>query len=143
MLPLLRNARFWNILLRTAHLGAMGVLLGGHVFDVSPEQLHAPLGWTAATGAALATLEAWGGATWFHQGRGLLTLAKLALLMLVPMFWTQRLAILAAVVLLAGVGSHMPARFRYYSVVYRRVLRCHDGPGAAGLDEAESPRNQA
>jgi multidrug efflux pump subunit AcrB len=29
---------------------------------------------------------------------------------------------LLAVIVLASVGSHMPARFRYYSVVDRRVL---------------------
>ena len=123
MLSLLRHARFWNILLRTAHLGAMGVLLGGHAFDVAREQLLWPLGWTIGTGAALGALEAWGVVTWFHQGRGLLTLAKLALLLLVPVFWSQRVAVLALVVVVGGVGSHMPARFRYYSVVYRRVLR--------------------
>ena len=43
---------------------------------------------------------------------------------------TQRLPILLAVVVLASVGSHMPAKFRYYSVIYRQVLRCGSGPGA-------------
>jgi len=32
----------------------------------------------------------------------------------------------------------MPARFRYYSVVYREIINCHGGPGAARL-AAESP----
>jgi hypothetical protein len=139
VLSLIRNARLWNILFRTAHLGAMGVLLGGHAFDMPPERLYTALGCTIATGAALGALEAWGSTIWFHQGRGLLTLAKLALLLLVPVFWDQRLAILAVVVVLAGVGSHMPAKFRYYSVVYRRVLRCHEGPGVSRIEQDPQP----
>ncbi len=34
-LAVLRSVRAWNISVRTAHLAAMGVLLGGHAFDVS------------------------------------------------------------------------------------------------------------
>ena len=37
------NRRAWNIALRTAHLAAMGVLLGGHAFDVDPERLMVAL----------------------------------------------------------------------------------------------------
>ena len=40
---------------------------------------------------------------------------KLALLVLIPWLWEYRVAILAVVIVLASVGSHMPARFRYYS----------------------------
>ncbi len=32
------------------------------------------------------------------------------------------------VVVLASVGSHMPARYRYYSILYRQVFRCRGGP---------------
>ena len=32
--------RALNISLRTAHISAMGILLGGHAFDVSPERLE-------------------------------------------------------------------------------------------------------
>jgi hypothetical protein len=43
------------------------------------------------------------------------------------------LAVLLIVVAMASVGSHMPARFRYYSVIYRRVIPCGTGPGASAL----------
>ena len=40
-------------------------------------------------------------------------------------------AVLLAVVVIASVGSHMPARFRYYSVIYRKVTPCGSGPGTS------------
>jgi hypothetical protein len=128
------SARLWNIALRTAHLAAMGILLGGHAFDVPPARLLVALYWTVGTGIALSAVESGGRLLWFHQGRGLLTLAKLALVALVPWFWDYRLPILLAVVALASVGSHMPARFRYYSVLYGKVISCSGGPGTAQLE---------
>ena len=122
--------RVLNIGFRTAHLGAMGVLLGGHAFDLAPERLTVSLWLTVGTGLALATVESGRRLLWLHQGRGLMTMVKLALLCLVPLAWDYRLPILLAVVVLASVGSHMPARFRYYSVLHRQVI--HDGRGPGG-----------
>ena len=130
----LLNTRGWNIALRTAHLAAMGILLGGHAFNVPREELLPCLWMTIGTGVALGALETGGSLVWFHQGRGLMTLAKLGLLCAVPFLWEQwaaRLAVLLAVVVIASVGSHMTARFRYYSVIYGRVIRCYGGPGDA------------
>jgi hypothetical protein len=128
------HARFWNIALRTAHLAAMGVLLGGHAFDVPAERLLVALWSTVGTGIALGVVETGGRLLWLHQGRGLMTLAKLALVATVPWFWQYRLPILLVVVALASVGSHMPGRFRYYSLLYRKVIPCSGGPGAARLE---------
>jgi hypothetical protein len=49
-------------------------------------------------------------------------LLKLVLLCLIPWMWKHRLVMLLLVVGIASVGSHMPARFRYYSLIHRRVL---------------------
>jgi len=130
------NARFWNIALRTAHIAAMGTLLGGHVFVPAEERerLLLSLWLTIATGACLGLLETGGRLIWFHQGRGLMTLSKLGLLCTVPFLWEHRglrLGVLLTVVAIASVGSHMPARFRYYSVVYRKILNCRNGPDTA------------
>lgn len=123
------SIRAWNIALRTAHIAAMGVLLGGHAFDVPREQLMLSLWLTIGTGLALAAVEIGPRLLWFHQGRGLMTLTKLALLCAVPFAWDYRLPILLAVVVLASVGSHMSARYRYYSVLQRRVIPNTCGPG--------------
>jgi hypothetical protein len=125
--------RSLNILLRTAHIGAMGVLLGGHAFDVTPERLRFTLWLTFGTGLALAAVESGGRPLWVHQGRGLVTLGKLALICLVPLLWDHRFPILLAVVALASIGSHMPARFRYYSALHGRVIHDGVGPGRKGL----------
>jgi hypothetical protein len=121
--------RALNIALRTAHIGAMGLLLGGHAFGVPPDRLQVSLWLTIGTGVALAAVEAGPRLLWFHQARGLMTMAKLALLCAVPVAWDYRLPILLAVIALGSVGSHMPARYRYYSVMYRRVVPDACGPG--------------
>jgi hypothetical protein len=122
--------RLLNITLRTAHIGAMGILLGGHAFDVSPERLKVALWLTIITGFALAAVEISGPKIlWLHQGRGFMTMAKLALICAVPLAWDYRLPILLAVVVIASFGSHMPARFRYYSWLYRKVIPNTCGPG--------------
>ena len=134
------SARTWNIALRTAHIAAMGVLLGGHAFDLDRDRLYVSLGLTIATGVGLGLLEAGGRLVWLHQGRGLMTIAKLGLLCAVLFLWEHhylRLAVMLAVVAIASVGSHMPARLRYYSVIYREVIPNDCGPGTAALLTAE------
>ena len=112
----------------------MGMLLGGHAFDVPGEKLFLCLWLTIGTGAALGVSEAGPRLLWFHQGRGLATLLKLGLLLAVPFLWDHwhlRLAVLLVVVVVGSVGSHMPARFRYFSVIYRQVINTGCGPGAS------------
>ena len=134
-LGLLASARTWNIASRTAHIAAMAILLGGHAFDVSPDRLAASLWCTVGTGGVLGAIEAGPRWVWFHQGRGLMTLGKLVLVGAVPWFWEHRFFILLVVVVIASVGSHMPARFRYYSVLRREVIRDACGPGVSQLDQ--------
>jgi hypothetical protein len=127
--------RALNIALRTAHIGAMGVLLGGHAFDVTPERLKLTLWLTIGTGVALAAVESGFRLLWFHQGRGFMTMVKIALIASVLLAWDYRLPILLVVVVIASVGSHMPGRFRYYSVVYREVIHDVSGPGGKRAQE--------
>jgi hypothetical protein len=54
--------------LRTAHLAATGVLLGGHVFDVAEARLRLALYLSIATGLGLVVIEAYPGSRWFTQG---------------------------------------------------------------------------
>jgi len=121
--PSIPGARAWNIAWRTAHIAAIAVLVGGHAFNAAPDDLHPALWFAIITGAVLVFLEAFSvRLRWLAQGRGLLVLVKLLLLLLIPFAWPYRLPILLAAIVLASVGSHMPARFRYYSIVERRVL---------------------
>ena len=114
-------ARAWNMAFRTIHIGVTGILFGGHVFDVAAERLLIWLYLSIATGIGLIVIEAYPSCRWFYQGRGVAVLFKLVLLGIVPLLWDYRVAILSAVLVLASVGSHMPGRFRYYSLLHREV----------------------
>ncbi len=62
----------------------MGILLGGHAFDVPAARLVSSLWLCIATGIALAVSEAGLGLLWFHQVRGLMTMGKVLLICVVP-----------------------------------------------------------
>jgi hypothetical protein len=49
------------------------------------------------------------------MGKGLVVLAKLLILAMVPFFWEHRVFLLLLTVAVASVGSHMPSRFRHRS----------------------------
>ena len=120
-------ARAWNISARTVHIGVTGILFGGHVFQIPAERLLVWLYAAILSGAALVLLEAYSHGRWLYQGRGVAVMVKLLLLCLIPWLWPYRVAILAVVVVIASVGSHMPARFRYYSFVHGRVVEDSKG----------------
>jgi len=103
--------------------------LGGHIFDIAPDRLRLALWLTIGTGIVLIGLESGLKLLWFHQGRGLMTMGKLLLICLVPLFWEVRVPILLVVVVIASVGSHMTGKLRYYSIVYREVIPDASGPG--------------
>jgi hypothetical protein len=109
--------------LRTGHLAAMGVLVGGHVFAIGPERLLPWLYATIASGCGLILLEAYPTWRWCLEVRGMLVIAKLFATCLVPWFWHYRVPILIAVVVLGSVGSHMPRRFRHASLLQFPVLQ--------------------
>lgn len=115
------HARAWNIGFRTAHIAATGILLGGHVFEVLPDRLAWVLYLSILTGGCLLAIEAYPRFRWLHEGCGVMVLAKLALLCVIPLLWEYRVPILLVVIVLGSVGSHMPRRFRYYSLVLRDV----------------------
>jgi hypothetical protein len=119
----LRHGRAWNVAARTVHLAATGTLLGGHVFGASPDVLLPWLWAGIASGAAMLALELYTSFDWLAQGGGLAVILKLALLCAIPFAWFARVPILFAVVAVAGVGAHMPGKYRHYSVVYGRVVR--------------------
>ncbi|MDP2701555.1 MAG: hypothetical protein Q8P98_05740 [Candidatus Rokubacteria bacterium] len=105
--------RALGLTLRTAHLMTFGALLGGHFFDVDPARLMPFLVATIASGGALLALELSSTCAWLFMGKGLVVLAKLIILLMVPFFWEHRVFLLLLTVAVASVGSHMPSRFRH------------------------------
>lgn len=116
------HERAWNVALRTLHLVAFGLLIGGHFWGVAADRLLPALWITIASGAALMALELYKSVEWLFLGKGLTVLTKLLLLLLVPLFWEARVPLLFFVVVVASVGAHMPARYRHYSLMRRRII---------------------
>ena len=109
-----KGSRALRITLRTVHLLSFSVLFGGHWFGLARAELMPWLYWTIFSGAGLIAFELWAGFDWVLQLAGGLVLAKLVVLVLVPVFWERRVALLAAVMVIGSVGSHMPASLRHF-----------------------------
>jgi hypothetical protein len=118
----LPGVRVIRTTLRTAHLLAFGTLYGGHVYSIPAQRLWPALLATVASGGALMALEIYRTPLWLGQVRGLATLAKIALVVAVAVWWDLRLWLLTAAAIIGGVVSHMPGRYRYYSVTYGGVV---------------------
>ncbi len=114
--------RLCNIVTRTAHIAVTGILVGGHVFRVEPELLLPYLYLGVSTGIVLMLIEAFPYQHYWSQGRGTLVAIKVLLLCSVLWLWNARVLILLAVVVIGSFGSHMPRKYRHYSLTERRVV---------------------
>lgn len=116
---------------RTLHLLGSSLLIGGHAFGAEPQRLVGLLYLTVGSGAGLILLELYHSCDWLYQGMGLLVIVKTMITALAGLWWEPRVWLLCLVVVLGSVGSHMPARYRHFSLRHGRVLRDHgDDPGA-------------
>ena len=109
-------------LLRAAHVLAVGALYGGSLYGVSEERLLPALLATIVTGLLFMSFEVWRAPICFVQVRGAANFFKLALLAMLPFFWDQRAWILSGIVVIATVVSHMPSKYRYFSLRHGRVM---------------------
>jgi hypothetical protein len=101
-----------------------GILLGGHTFAIDADRLLPALYLTIASGIGLMTLEiSTIGPHWLFMGKGATVLLKLLILLAVPYTWDYRLPLLLLVVAIASVGSHMPGRYRHYSILQGRIVQ--------------------
>ena len=119
--------RWVRISLRTAHLIAMGLLVGGVAAGTTPEFLQGAYWGTLASGALFVGIELYQSLNFLVQVKGLAVFAKL--LLLIGAFETREssLSLLIAAIVIGGLSSHMPGRFRHYSVFHRRVLQGPSG----------------
>jgi hypothetical protein len=68
-------------------------------------------------------VEVYSSLDWLAELGGLAVVLKVALLCVIPFAWSARAPILFVVVAVAGIGSHMPGKYRHYSIRYRRVMK--------------------
>jgi predicted LPLAT superfamily acyltransferase len=109
-------SRTIGILLRTAHLGAMAVLVGGAWYGLPADALGAPLWATAVTGLGLLASEASHSRHWVYQGRGVMVLAHLGALGLARALGPSGLMV---ALVIGAVGSHLPKSLRSWSFRHR------------------------
>jgi hypothetical protein len=117
-IPLARGLRTG---LRTLHLLAVAALYGGHLYGMPAERLEPALLWTLATGGTFMALEIYQASIWLAQVRGVASLLKVGLLGCVGLAWELRVPLLTLVLVIGAVSSHMPAGWRYYSLLHGRV----------------------
>jgi hypothetical protein len=114
--------RALGIVLRTAHIAAMAILVGGYWFAVSDPALRTWRVLTVATGIALLASEVSHSRHWVYQGRGVFVVAHVAALGLVAASGSLGRYGLAAAIALGSVGSHLPRTVRKWSFRHRRVM---------------------
>lgn len=119
------SSRLLRTGLRTAHLIAFGAFYGGVVFGVEPGRLQPALVAAVGTGVLFMAFEIARAPVWLVQVRGVATYAKILLVLALPLLETGRVAVLTVVVVIGAVVSHMPGRYRYYSLRERRTVDTH------------------
>lgn len=116
MIPYESGKRWINIVLRTLHIAAAGVVFGAVMlqqkYAVFYYWHHAMIG----GGFALLLAEWLHDRRWPHRGKGLLVQLHLLLAVSVH-FWPEQEQLIVWLVVISGcIGSHMPRRFRHWSV---------------------------
>jgi hypothetical protein len=107
-----------DLVLRTCHIGAAGVLLGGMVLSVSFRALSTWHTLAIATGGVLIVAGFSQTRHWGYQVRGLMALVHVGLLGLLHFRHDLVVPVLAAVLAFGVFGSNMPGHLRHWSVVH-------------------------
>jgi hypothetical protein len=115
--------RWLDITLRTGHIGAAALLFGGVFFHVPFAQLYLWHHLTIATGVGLVVLELVQDRNWIHQGKGLMTLVHIGLAGSVHLRPDLAILLLWAMLVTGCIGSHMPRRFRHWSILHGKEVR--------------------
>lgn len=114
-------SRALDIFFRTAHIGVIGILLGGAIFQAPLPVLHHYAVLVVLTGLGLVATELHHSLRWPHEGRGLLAVGHMLPVVLLHL-WPNRCAEMLWVALIVGaIGSHMPRNLRHWSMVYGKV----------------------
>lgn len=131
----LRWGRAAKVLLRTVHVVAMALVLGGLAYGAPEPALAVPVVLTVASGVLLLLVDLAESCVFLYQGAGVATLVKLALVLLGAVYPAGRLPLYLAATVVASVGSHMSGRLRHYSFVHGRVLFRDEVPPGPGPSE--------
>ena len=112
-----RSLRWYNIGARTLHLAVIGVLFGGCILAVPYNRLGLWHWLTIISGIALMSLEWAHDSRWWHRGKGLLIWLHIGLCLLIHVLPALTIPLLWLILISGCVGSHMPRRYRHWSIL--------------------------
>lgn len=112
-----QSVRWLDIAARTAHIGSAAMLFGCAVTPgpAGDSPLWGSL--VVATGILLAALEWLQDRRWLHRGTGLLTALHVGLFAVLRLHPGWTMALLWAILIVGSVCSHMPRRYRHWSIL--------------------------
>ncbi len=114
--------RWANVGIRSLHLLGVAMFSGGLYFDINQTALLPWYMMTAVSGVALTALDTYGNGKWLIQNRGASVLFKIAVLGILTHTHMLNKWVIILLIILSGVTSHAPARFRYYSLYHGKEI---------------------
>ncbi len=124
-----RGQRLAKIFARAAHVFCVCGYFGGHLFDVAPERITPWLFATITSGCVILLLDLYQNAAFLLQVRGVILLAKVALLCATHWVPDATVEILGLIVVVSVLSSHAPSKFRYFVVLGRGRVSAANTPG--------------
>lgn len=115
------GARAVQVLLRSMHIAAMALVLGGIAQGANFETLRTPILWTVLSGMLLLIVDLARRCLVLRQGSGVALFLKLALLGLGHLFPAARLEWYLAATFVGSIGSHMSSDWRHFSFLNWRM----------------------
>ncbi|APG25011.1 hypothetical protein [Syntrophotalea acetylenica] len=115
-------ARALDIMFRSLHIGVAGVMLGGVIFNQPLSDLHFWGRLTVVTGLGLVASELYQTRHWPYQGAGIMAMLHVGCVFLLHLWLQFAEQLLWAAMIIGATGSHMPRKYRHWSLLHRRVL---------------------
>lgn len=115
--------RWVRISIRTVHLLSMGLLIGGFAAGVPLQHLAGPFWWTLGSGVVFVAVELHASCIFLLQLKGIAVLTKTLLFLLAWAEPDRAMTCFVISVIIGGVSSHMPGKFRYFSPLHGRAVK--------------------
>ena len=120
------GARALQVVLRSLHIVAMALVLGGVARGADFDALCTPILVTITSGVLLLIVDLARRCLVLSQGSGVSLLLKLVLLGLGNVFPAARLEFYLAATFIASIGAHMSGDWRHFSFLQWRVMKSGD-----------------
>ncbi|MFH0974578.1 MAG: hypothetical protein V1874_02205 [Spirochaetota bacterium] len=114
--------RIMDIVFRTIHVGVISILFGGMVFGVPHQRLVIWGYLVIITGFFLVASEIYHRLHWINQIRGIMVILHAGLFGVLHFYPDLAIPFLTGAIIFGMAGSHMPKRFRCYSLLHKRML---------------------